>query len=120
MKPLIQETGFGYVVVDDKRIRHDVVIDLEGKVKKRKKELSSAIYGTSHTISLEEAKHVFENGAGLLIVGTGQSGMARLSREAAEYFQKKECKVELFPTPKAIERWNEAKGAVIALLHVTC
>jgi hypothetical protein len=120
MKPKIQETGFGYVVVDEKRIKHDVVIRLNGSVEKRKKELSKAIYGSSHTISLEEAEDVFEKGAELLIVGSGQSGLVVLSPEATAYFQKKKCAVELLPTPKAIERWNEAKGAVIALLHVTC
>ncbi|MEI6308084.1 MAG: MTH938/NDUFAF3 family protein [bacterium] len=120
MKPKIQKTGFGYVVVGEKRIEHDVVIRLNGSVEKRKKELSKDVYGTSHIISLEEAKHVFQDGAELLLVGAGQSGLAELSPEAAAYFQKKKCTVELLPTPRAIERWNEAKGAVIALLHITC
>ncbi len=120
MKEKIQETGFGYLVVGKRRIMHDVVIRLDGSVEKRKKELSKAVFGTSHIISLEEAKHVFQDGAELLIVGSGQSGLARLSPEAAAYFQNKKCIVEILPTPRAIERWNEAKGAVIALLHVTC
>jgi hypothetical protein len=41
---------------------HDVVIRLSGKVKKRKKKLSKAKYGTSHKVSLEEAEHIFEVG----------------------------------------------------------
>ncbi len=120
MKPKIQETGFGYLVVDEKRIMYDAVIRLNGSVEKRKKDLSKAVFGTSHTISLKEAEDVFEKGAELLIVGSGQSGLVMLSPEAAAYLQKKNCAVELLPTPQAIERWNEAKGAVIALLHITC
>jgi hypothetical protein len=30
------------------------------------------------------------------------------------------CQVELLPTPEVIAVWNQAEGAVIAMLHVTC
>ena len=46
--------------------------------------------------------------------------MVALCDEAAEYFEGKGCAVKLAPTPAAIRRWNEAKGAVIGLFHVTC
>jgi len=120
MKPTINDTGFGYIAIDGETIEHDVVIDLLGQVSKRKKKLSKAVYGTSHTISRDEARHVYEKGAVRLIVGTGQQGMLELSDEAAAFFKKHECKVDLRPTPKAVERWNRAEGAVIGLFHVTC
>jgi hypothetical protein len=97
-----------------------VVIRLTGRPEKRKKKLSKAVYGTSHIISLAEAEHVFEKGAERLIDGAGQSGLVKLSDEAADYFRRKDCQVELLLTPKAIEAWNEAQGAVIGLFHVTC
>ena len=120
MKPAITDTSFGTITVGCEMIEHDIWIRLSGRVKRRKKKLSKAVYGTSHTISLDEAKYVYENGAQRLIVGTGQQGMVKLSEEAAEYFRNKECKVDLWPTPKAAKRWNEAQGAVIGLFHVTC
>ena len=43
-----------------------------------------------------------------------------LSKKADEYFLEKKCEVQLLPTPKAAKAWNEAKGAVIAMFHVTC
>jgi hypothetical protein len=43
-----------------------------------------------------------------------------LSEEAAAYFKRNSCQVELLPTPKVIPVWNQAEGAVIGLLHVTC
>jgi hypothetical protein len=55
-----------------------------------------------------------------LIIGTGQSGMAKLSDEAAEFLKDQGCQVDLQPTQDAIKLWNEAKGANIALFHVTC
>ena len=39
---------------------------------------------------------------------------------AASYFQRHRCQVELLPTPAVIVVWNQAEGAVIAMLHVTC
>jgi hypothetical protein len=41
------------------------------------------------------------------------------SDEAAAYFKRNNCQVEL-PTPAAVQAWNAAAGAVIGLLHVTC
>jgi hypothetical protein len=120
MKPAIVSTGFGYITVGDTEIEHDIVIRLSGRIKKRKKRLSKSIYGTSHTISLDEAKYVYEDGAKHLIVGSGQQGMVKLSDEAAAFFKEAGCKVDLLPTPKAIKRWNEAEDAVIGLFHVTC
>jgi hypothetical protein len=43
-----------------------------------------------------------------------------LSEEAAAYFKRNRCRVELLPTPKVIPVWNQAEGAVIGLFHVTC
>jgi hypothetical protein len=120
MKPRIDETTFGSITIAGKVWDHDVLIRLDGRVEKRKKKLSKAVYGTSHTISLDEAKHTYEKRAQRLFVGAGQYGLVNLSDEAAAYFERKECEVELLPTPEAIQAWNEAEGAVIGLFHVTC
>lgn len=120
MKPAIGDTGFGYITIEGSKIEHDIVIRLSGEIKKRKKKLSKSLYGTSHTISLEEAKHIYQDGAERLIIGSGQYGMVNLSEEAVHYFNKKKCEVDLQATPKAIESWNKAKGAVIGLFHITC
>ena len=120
MKPKIDRTQFGSITVEGSVYEHDVILRLSGKVKKRKKKLSKQVYGSSHTISLDEAKHVYEEGAKRLIVGAGQHGNVTLSDEAADYFKRNGCVVELEPTPSAARVWNNAKGAVIGLFHVTC
>jgi len=120
MEPRIERTEFGSITVAGAVLDHDVLIRLDGQVKKRKKKLSKAIYGTSHIVSLDEAEHVYEEGAERLIVGTGQYGLAKLSDEAADFFERQGCHVDLLPTPDAIQAWNGAKGAVIGLFHVTC
>jgi hypothetical protein len=120
MRPTIDRTAFGTITIEGGQYDRDQIIRLDGKIKKRKKKLSKAVYGTSHTISLDEAKHVYQTGAEKLIVGAGQYGLVELSDEAADYFEEKDCKVELLPTKEAIQAWNEAKGATIGLFHVTC
>lgn len=57
------------------------------KVKKRKKKLSKEQYGTSHTVSLAEAEHIFDESAERLIIGSGQYGNVKLSDEAERYFK---------------------------------
>jgi hypothetical protein len=120
MKPRIDKTKFGSITVAGELYEHDVLIRLRGAVEKRKKKLSKEVFGTSHIISLAEAQQVYETGARRLIVGSGQSGMVKLSPEAEAFFQEKHCAVEVMPTPEAIRCWNEAQEAAIGLFHVTC
>jgi hypothetical protein len=120
MEPRIDRTQFGSVTIDGKVFDHDVIIRLGGQVKKRNKKLSKAVYGTSHTMSLAEAEHLYQDGAERLLIGSGQEGRVALSEEAATFFARNRCQVELLRTPEVIPVWNQAEGAVIGLLHVTC
>ena len=120
MKPKIVKTKFGSITIAGEKYDHDVIIRLNGKVEKRKKKLSKEIFGTSHTVALAEAQYTFEQGAERLILGAGQQGMVKLSDEAAAFFEQKQCTVEIYPTPEAIQVWNEAKGAAIGFFHITC
>ena len=106
--------------VNGKKYDNDILIRLDGTIEKRKKKLSKEIFGTSHTISLAEAEYVYEDGAEKLIIGSGQSAMVKLSDEASEFFMQKKCKVDLLPTPEAIECWNKTKSQTIGLFHITC
>lgn len=120
MKPQIDGTDFGGIVIDGERYDHDVVIRLSGDVKKRKKRLSKEVFGTSHRVSLDEAKHIYDEGALHVIIGSGQYGALDVSKEAQEYFLRKGCEVTVAPTPEAVKSWNDAKGKVVAMFHVTC
>jgi hypothetical protein len=46
--------------------------------------------------------------------------MVRLSDEASEFLDQKNCNVFITPTGEAIERWNKETGSVIGLFHITC
>ncbi len=116
----IDGTEFGSITIDGKTYDHDVIVNLSGDVAKRKKKLSKRYYGTSHIISTDEAKFVFERGCEELVLGTGQSDKVKLSKEAAEYLDKKGCRVIAQPTPAAIRAFNKSKKEKIGLFHVTC
>jgi hypothetical protein len=116
----IDGTGFGNITIDGETYNHDVVIRLRGDIVKRKKNLSKRLYGTSHLISKDETKFVFEKGAELLVIGSGQEGNVRLSPEAEAYLAKKGCEIVIQPTPKAFRIFNETRGKKIGLFHVTC
>ena len=120
MRPKIDDTWFGSITVEGKRYEYDILIRLSGKVRKRNKALSKAVYGTSHTISRAEIEELYRKKAERLIIGTGQDDKVRLSEEAAEFLASHNCKADLWPTSKAVKRWNEAQGKVLGLFHVTC
>ena len=119
-KPTINDTGFGSITVDGESYDHDIIISLEGRVKKRKKKLSKSIYGSSHTISLPEIEYVYQENADGIVIGSGQYGVARLSQEASEFMADKNCRVVLKNTPEALQEWNRTKGNWIGLFHITC
>jgi hypothetical protein len=120
MKPQINNTKFGSIKVDGKKYKHDIYITLDGKVSKRKKKLSKAIYGSSHTIALDEIQYFFDDQADGIVIGTGQYGVAKLSFEADEFLHSKNCRIHLLPTPRAIDEWNTCEGKLLGLFHVTC
>lgn len=119
-RPAINDTSFGSITVDGESYDHDIIISLEGKVKKRKKKLSKSIYGSSHTISLPEIEYVFQEDAEGIIIGSGQFGVAKLSKEASEFLAGKNCRAVVKKTPKAMQVWNKSEGKWIGLFHITC
>ena len=111
----IERATFGTITIDGKTYEHDVIIRLSGEVARRKKKLSKKYYGTSHVLSKDEAKFIYEDGCEQLILGSGQMGNVHLSPEAETYFEKKGCTVLLQPTPKAIYTFNNSHAKKIGL-----
>jgi hypothetical protein len=120
MRPKTEATSFGSITIDGRQYDHDVLIRLDGTINKRKKKLSKRLYGTSHKISLAEAEHVYEEGAGVLVIGTGQYDQVRLSDEAQTYFDDRGLELVMRATPEAIKLWNDQQKKAIGLFHVTC
>ena len=116
----IEGTVFGAITIDGKMYEHDVVVRLSGEVVKRKKKLSKRLFGSSHMLSEDEGKFLFEKGCDQVVIGSGQFGNVQLSPEAEAYFERKGCEVLLKPTPEAIRMFNQSRARRIGLFHVTC
>lgn len=121
MKPTVDHTEFGCITIDGQHFDHDVIIRLDGTIEKRNKKLSKKIFGNSHRLSKDEAEYIFQDGAELVIIGTGQYGELRLSDEAKAFFEECRCRVEAMNTKKAVVFYNHVSDEnTIAMFHVTC
>ena len=120
MNAQIDQVKWGTISIDGATFEYDVVIGLDGTVKKRKKKLSKQLYGTSHTISQAEAESFYEPGAELLLIGSGLFDRVRLSDEAAAYLAARNVQVQIEATPKAARTWNQLEAQAIGLFHLTC
>lgn len=120
MHPRIERARFGSIQVNGKKYTHDIIIVPGVGVRRRAKELSKDLYGTSHKFSLAEAEHVYAVGITRLIIGTGMFGRVRLMPDAQEFFDLRGVRVDCLRTGQAAAAWNSAEGALLAVFHVTC
>lgn len=120
MHPQIEKSAFGMIQIEGQKYGYDVVMTLDGGVRKRKKKLSKVRYGTSHVISLDEAQDVYQKGMRKLLIGSGLFDSVRLSEEAEAFFSDNNVQVDICATPKAADIWNASTDYQVALLHITC
>lgn len=120
MKPFIFHSSFGSITVGDHTYDRDLLIRSDGHIEKRKKKLSKQVYGTSHTLSIQEAEFIYEEGVPKIIIGCGQYGELHLSTEATKMFREKKVSLILADTPHAIQAYNDCTEPCIGLFHITC
>ncbi|MBI5724708.1 MAG: ROK family protein [Planctomycetes bacterium] len=117
--PKIDATKLGEVVIDGRTYRQDVYIRADGRIKARNKTGVQKRYGTSHEIGPEEVKKICKKNPEILIIGTGQKGMAGFTAEGQEMLRRKGIACLSLPTPQAIREYNRIKGRKAMLIHVT-
>lgn len=121
----VEDTGFGYVVIDGVRYEYDVVLCGE-KVLRRPKELSRKYRGLyGHTpLSTEEMKELLNlcPEARIVVIGTGQYGALPVPEEAIREAEKRGKRVIMLRTPEVSGKLSElsGEGRVLAVIHVTC
>ena len=116
----IDGMGFGWIMVDGKKYRHDVVIFPSGKVKRRK---GGFLMFGSHSFKRREFEELCIEKADVLVVGTGTDGVAKISEEAKDFLEKAKVKLIALPSLEAVKKFNELveRGKKVgAIIHVTC
>ena len=113
---MIDDYHFGSITIDGRIYNHDVEVRWSGEV-------LSWIRSESQIIDTESIKRAIVLNPGLIIIGTGDSGMAKVLKETKQEILSKGIGLVIAKTAEAKDRFNEAikeNRKVIALLHITC
>jgi len=119
---MINEYQFGAIIIDGKTYEHDVEVRWTGEVLKwwRKE---------SHVIDVEDVKRSVEQNPETIIIGTGESGIARVTEAVQKFIKDKGIKLIIDRTKEATKSFNlleekseeeERQEKVVGLFHLTC
>ncbi|MDY6856287.1 MAG: MTH938/NDUFAF3 family protein [Thermodesulfobacteriota bacterium] len=116
----VDSLRFGSIVINGKKFRHDVTLSPDGTVKRRNG--GFWMFG-GHSIKEEEVSQIVNEGASSMVIGTGTSGVAKLTKEALSFIDKNKIEMVSLPSKEAIIQFNkltEEGKKVGAIIHVTC
>ena len=120
---MIEEYKFGSITIDGKTYNQDVEVRWTGEVLKWWRR-------ESHVIDVEDVKRAVEQNPETIIIGTGESGVARVTEEAQKEIKSRGIELIIDLTEEATKTFNiikeeskEEEGRqrkVIGLFHLTC
>ena len=114
-------TGFGWVKYQDKIYEHDILIDINGNACPRNVAELTRKFGTCHAVSKEEMEFLLRGNPKVIVFGTGQTGMARLSSDAKAVLMKAmRTRMIEGTTPQAVKKFDALSEPKAAIFHVTC
>jgi len=120
---MIEEYKFGSIVIDGKIYEYDVEVRWTGEVLKWWR-------GESHVVDIEDVERAIDQNPDLIIIGTGESGLAKVTERTKEEILSKGIGLIVDKTEEAVKTFNiqkreseEEEGRqkkVIGLFHLTC
>jgi hypothetical protein len=113
-------TGFGWAKYKEQIYEHDIIILANGKVIQRNEEEVKRKYGTTHAVGIEEIQIMMSGNPEVIVIGTGQNGEAKLTKDARDYIIKHKLNVVEGVSPKACKYFDSSEKTKSALIHVTC
>ncbi len=114
----ISHYSFGKIIIDNKTYTSDVII-YSNRVD------SSWWRKEGHYLQPVDLTDVVNAKPDILIIGTGNSGVMRVTGETLDFVKSKGIEVYVDITGKAVELFNKLQGEktnkiIIATLHLTC
>ena len=116
VKNMIEDYHFGLIKINGQEFEKDVFIDLDEKV-------SSWWREESHLFQKKDVESFLDKKPEVVIFGTGKQGIAKLSQELEDFFERLGVEMIVEPTDQAVENYNQAQKQgkkVVAFLHLTC
>ncbi|WP_333653845.1 Mth938-like domain-containing protein [Dissulfurispira sp.] len=111
----IQHYSFGRITIDGKTYTSDVII-YPDRVN------SSWWRKEGHFLQMDDLREVLDARPEVIIIGTGYSGVMRVSDEVISNLKSMKIDVHVARTTDAVNLFNELSGKrkTIACLHLTC
>lgn len=116
----IDELTFGSIVIEGRKYRRDVLIFVDGTVKKRR---GGFLMFGSREIKERELEELSHGRAEVIIVGTGTDGAAHVVAQAESWAKADNVSLLVQPSYDAIVKLNEPteqKKKIAGLIHMTC
>ena len=123
---MIEEYHFGSITIDGKTYTYDV----EVRFVSSKTEVLDWEKDESHDINVDSVKRAVEQKPDTIIIGTGESGLAKVTESAKQFIAEKGIQLIIDITGEAIKTFNviqqssiEEEGEeanLIGLFHLTC
>jgi len=119
---MIEEYHFGSITIDGKIYTHDVEVRWTGEVLQWWRR-------ESHRIEVEDVKRAIEQNPDTIIIGTGESGIARVTKEVQKFIKEKGIDLIIGLTEEAVKTFNlrkeesekeQRQEKIIGLFHLTC
>jgi len=113
---MIENYRFGSINIDGKVYNYDVEVRWDGQVLEWRRD-------ESHKIDIASVKRAIEQHPAIIIIGTGEMGVAEVSGETGQAIINQGIGLIVEKTGKAIISFNQKKEKgvkVIGLFHLTC
>lgn len=120
---MIEAYHFGSITIDGKNYNHDVEVRWTGQVLEWWRQ-------ESHIIDVKDVERAVAEGPETIIIGTGESGVARVTENAENFIKEKGIELIIDKTGEATKTFNiikeeseEEEGEqrkAIGLFHLTC
>lgn len=120
---MIEEYRFGQAIIDGKKYDNDIEVRWTDEVLPWE-------FRERHLIDVEEIKRAVGQNPETIIIGTGESGLAEVTKGAQNYIKESGIELIIDKTEEAIKTFNVMKEdsleeenkqrKVIGLFHLTC
>ncbi len=135
---MIEEYHFGSITINGKIYTEDVEVRCNGAAsgiargepRPFGREVLEWLRKESHIIDIEAVKRAVEQNPEVIVIGTGESGIARVTEDARNFIKEKGIELIIDKTGEATKTFNviceeslEEEGKqkkVIGLFHLTC